>query len=611
MSKYLIIAALIITIISCATPGSPTGGLKDTVPPELLEASPMDQTTNFKDTEIRLFFSEWMKLESLEKELIITPRINTEYEHELKKQEFFLTFKEALPDSTTFTLNFRKALKDITEGNLWEDPRISFSTGPYLDSMEVSGTIVDVFTKQPMEAYTIGLYTTAYDTANLRQGEPLYFTTTDKSGYFNIRNIRNDNYLLYGFQDINDNLINESSSEPYTFYTDTLSLYDSVPPINLLSYKVNEDTLKLKKASPVGKDYKLNYNKGLANFSIQPLTEHDDSVIFAMLDNDAQDLRIFRENFPELAFQTDSLPLIITVFDSLNYSRVDSIYIKFRDSKVENTDITISKDPKTTITSGKQNFDIRFNKPVYHINYDSIFIAMDDSLIIDIDSSQLMLSDNNTHINLQTELKQSVLDTIAAVSKRLDKAAKAAQTARDSTENANTETENTETSETESEEGETKDKKRNVQKTYQPKIFLGTGSFIGIEQDSSKRKLYDINFINPETRGIIKGEVLNNEHPFIIQLLDKNFKVQDTLINKNNYVFTNVKPGEYRVRIIIDANNNRQWDSGNPLTLKEAEKIVFLEEVITVKANWELIDKNIDLNPIPTEDITVDKAVDN
>ncbi len=419
MKNRFLASILILFILGCASVSSPTGGVKDTTPPELLAAKPKDQSTNFNGREITLFFSEWMKEESLTKELIITPRIQIEYEHLLKKQEFVLTFEEDLPDSTTFTLNFRKALKDITEGNLWQDPKISFSTGPFLDSMKVTGTVTDALTQTPLANYTIGLYDIAYDTANLRQGEPLYFTTTGEKGLFDLTNVKAGRYLLYGFSDANDNLINSSANEPYTFYPDTLNLTDSIPPLFLLSYKVNEDTLMLSKAAATGKDFKIKYNKGISNYLIYNPSDSAQNF-YGMLENDGKDLRIFKENLPDITFNNDSLALYITVTDTLGTSRSDTVFAKFRDSKVTNPNLTITKQPNTEVLNGSQSFTIAFNKSVHHINYDSIFFAINDSLIYDVDSSQLALSANDHFATISSTLLQNQVDTVIARLKRLD-----------------------------------------------------------------------------------------------------------------------------------------------------------------------------------------------
>jgi len=662
MRQNFLAAILIAIIVGCASVSSPTGGIKDEIPPELLSANPKDQSTNFKGKEIKLFFSEWMKVEQLNQELIITPRTNIDYEHNLKKQEFTLTFEEALDDSTTYTLNFRKGLKDITEGNLWENPRISFSTGPYLDSMEVSGNVRNLFSKESLKDYTVGLYNPAYDTSNLRQGEPLYFTTTDENGYFNIRNIKRGNYLLFGFKDGNGNLINNSATEPYTFYADTLFLTDSIAPLDLLSYKVNEDTLKLSKSSPTGKDFKLNFNKGLASYQIFPLSDTVKLPIYALLESEAKDLRIFKENFPSIAFNTDSVSLQVVATDSLGMSRTDTVHAKFRESKVTNEAIKVLDKPKTDLISGQQKFKLRFNKPVHQINYDSIFIAIDDSLVIDIDSTQLSLTDNRQLLTIKAAILQAKIDTLVSKAKTIADERKKAQSATSdslSTDSTSYSPDSLTTIATKSDstdfqtdtissdkqnklitkgkakstsksnnkglqsndnpgrsgltagnQSSSKPQSQSKQQSFTPNLYFGKGAFVGIESDSIEQQSYKISFLDPSKHGIIKGQVLNANSSFIIQLTDEKYKVIDTLYNQKEYTFRYVKPGKYRLRLIIDENNNRQWDPGNPLTFKKPEAIIFLEELLTVKANWELIDKNIDLNPQENSGNTAEESED-
>ena len=661
MRHNFLAGILIAIIVGCASVSSPTGGIKDEIPPELLSAKPKDQSVNFKGKEITLFFSEWMKVEQLNQELIITPRTNIEYEHNLKKQEFTLTFDKPLDDSTTYTLNFRKALKDITEGNLWENPRISFSTGPYLDSMEVSGNVQDIFTRVNLKDYTIGLYNPAYDTSNLRQGEPLYFTTTDENGYFNIRNIKRGNYLLFGFKDSNNNLINNPASEPYTFYADTLHLTDSIAPITLNSYKINEDTLKLSKSSPTGKDFKLNFNKGLSSYQIIPLSDTVKLPIYAMLESEAKDLRIFKENFPSIAFNTDSVSLQVVATDSLGMSRIDTVHAKFRESKVTNEAIKVLDKPKTDLISGQQKFKLRFNKPAHQINYDSIYIALDDSLVINIDSSQVSLSDNRHLLEIKAEILQAQIDTIVARAKAIAAEQKQKANAQKDSLNAdsssvssdsianiestsdslNIERDSIDTNKKDKliNTGKTKSKSNNQgkdlqttnkaganltsgnrsssssqsqskQQNFTPNLYFGKAAIVGIESDSLAQQSYNITFLDPIKHGIIQGKILNANSNFIIELTDEKYKVIDTIYNQTEYTFRYVKPGKYKIRVIIDENGNAKWDSGNPLTFKQPEQIIFLEELLTVKANWELIDKNIDLNPQENSGNTSEESED-
>jgi len=136
---------------------------------------------------------------------------------------------------------------------------------------------------------------------------------------------------------------------------------------------------------------------------------------------------------------------------------------------------------------------------------------------------------------------------------------------------------------------------------YTLQLYLGQGAFIGIESDSTANSSTNITFKKAEDYGTIKGKVEGIESDYIIQLLSEKYEVIDTLINKNEYQFNYVEPGSYRLRLIEDTNGNAKWDAGDPLNLSPHENIYYLDEVITVKANWEVIDKDFD--------ISVDKSV--
>jgi hypothetical protein len=245
-----------------------------------------------------------MKLEQIQNELIITPREEIDYEANLKKQELIIQLEKPLKDSTTYTFNFREALKDITEGNLWENPVIAFSTGPFLDSLEFKGQVENVFTHQAQKDFLVGLYDANYDSADLRQGKPVYFTTTDENGNYRFRNLKAGNYRLYTFRDSNNDLINNSQSEAFGFHSEIISLYDSIGNIELTTYKRNEDTLKLKKYSPVGKDFIIQYNKGIKDYSlINPIDSSQ--YIYANDVEKSKYIKVYRENFPQLEYETE------------------------------------------------------------------------------------------------------------------------------------------------------------------------------------------------------------------------------------------------------------------------------------------------------------------
>lgn len=606
MIRKLISLSFIIIIYACATVQSPTGGEKDEKAPVLYESTPKDQSINFDGKEIKLFFNEWMKLEQLDNELIITPREDINYEASLKKQELIIELEEPLKDSTTYTFNFRKALKDITEGNLWENPTIAFSTGPFLDSLEISGTVKNIKNNATAESYIVGLYSNEYDTTNLRQGKPIYFTTTDKDGNFQMKNLKGGNYRLYTFEDKNDNLINNSRTEAYGFHPEVIELDDSIGRIDLSTYSRNEDTLKIKKYSPVGKDFIIQYNKGLSKYHVLNPKDSNQHIYTNDIESSSY-LKVYKENFPELEFETDSTLLMLEVKDSIGSKRLDSVYFKIRESRIKNDTISIIEKPTGKIQSGNQEFKFRLTKPAKYINYDSIQLRIDSIPIHQFTESEVELDFNKKSVLLKTQIEQKeilqIMDSLKEINQKQqsDSAINNLPDSSSVTDSTKEETiQNQDVLKPNNTENNSQRSSESSEGTLQ--IYLGKSAFIGIEKDTTKSVSVPLSFIDEEEFGIIKGKVINPGFPFVIELMNEKYEVQDTLINQEEFIFRYVKPGKYRLRLIKDENNNQIWDAGNPLILKKEEEYIYYNEVITVKANWEIIDKNFDFS--------VDKDVD-
>ena len=160
----LIIKSLVIIILfeilsyGCANPISPTGGIKDTIPPTLLESNPVDQQLNFEGQTITLWFDEIISADKITSNLVITPTTETKYKTVQKKYSVSLQFEEPFDDSTTYTFNFFDGITDITEKNPAENLILAFSTGNYIDSLYLSGQVIDLLTGEPQDKITVGLY---------------------------------------------------------------------------------------------------------------------------------------------------------------------------------------------------------------------------------------------------------------------------------------------------------------------------------------------------------------------------------------------------------------------------------------------------------------------
>ena len=153
-------------LLSCARQSSPTGGPKDTIPPVLVRVIPPNETINFNADQIELEFSEDVILNAPKEQLIITPTIGKEYKMTYRRNRVIIEFEEPLQDSTTYTFNFRESIQDITEKNSVRNLQLAYSTGTYLDSLSISGTIYHMLSGKPAEDATVALHT-ENDTFNI------------------------------------------------------------------------------------------------------------------------------------------------------------------------------------------------------------------------------------------------------------------------------------------------------------------------------------------------------------------------------------------------------------------------------------------------------------
>lgn len=188
---------------ACATPSPPQGGPRDETPPQLIEAeSTPNYQTNFEKQTIELTFDEWVVLEQVRQEVVISPPLEADPEIKLKRRTVQLIFPDtiSLRENATYTINFGEAVKDLNEKNPADDLRFVFSTGPFIDSLTLSGQVVDAQTGAAVEEVLFMLYENTADSV-VRTQWPFYFGKTDETGRFRIENIRAGTYKGFALED--------------------------------------------------------------------------------------------------------------------------------------------------------------------------------------------------------------------------------------------------------------------------------------------------------------------------------------------------------------------------------------------------------------------------
>lgn len=191
------------TIVSgCANRGmGPQGGPKDETPPKVVKEIPQNGVLNYKGKSIQVTFDEYIQLDNIAENLLISPPQQRPPEVSAIGKKLLVAFDDEVQDSTTYTLQFGKAICDNNEKNVLEDYTFSFSTGDVIDSMQIAGIMLNARDLNPISGILVGVHTDTTDTAF----EHLPFIRigrTNSSGEFTIANLKKGSYRLYGLQDM-------------------------------------------------------------------------------------------------------------------------------------------------------------------------------------------------------------------------------------------------------------------------------------------------------------------------------------------------------------------------------------------------------------------------
>jgi hypothetical protein len=548
---------LLLLIWGCANRIQPTGGPKDEDPPKVIASSPQYGTRNYLSQEVTIIFDEFINVKSLKEQLIITPRINGDYDYKINKRTITLEFEESFADSTTFTLNFREGIVDITESNAAENMLLAFSTGDLLDTLKLVGTLVDLMTKKPISAAAVGLYPLA-DTLDIFNGPPYYFTQTNENGNYVFNNIKDGDYRLYAFEDGNKNLICESDRESYAFLAQTITLDTAYIADTLDLQFLNIDTLKLTRSRASGLYFNVFANKYLTHAKLR--AENDSVVVFNYTDKH-KTLKIYNTFHIK-----DSLKVFATLQDSLGLVVQDSFYLKFIESSRKADEFQTSfKPPVASHKTKKISGEISFDKPLQQILLDSIAIKRDSSENYLVVNSFIYELDSLENILKYTiDIPPEILDTLSLMKEKTNNPLARSNRSKGTS---------------------------RAKPIYS--LSIPRGSFISIENDSSKASDAIIKFVSPALTGIINGSISSSYNSYTIQLLNNKMVVVLEHQNGKSYNFDEVTPGEYYIRILVDEDNNGQWDMADIRKNKQAEKVILYQDETgtsktVIRANWEV-----------------------
>ncbi len=242
---YFFLLLILLSCAACANIGALTGGAKDTTPPKIVDKkSTPNLQTNFKKQDILLTFDEWVKLEDVFNQVVVSPPLFEQPEVVLKGRTVIFRFAEAekLRENATYTINFGSAVKDLNESNVATNLRFVFSTGAQIDSLEVSARLVDALTGAPAEETLFMLYDNLEDSV-VRTQKPFYFAKTDKNGFAKIQNVRAGTFKVFALKDNDLNYRFNQESEKIGFPAQNLTVGEENKP-KMDTVAVKNDSLR-------------------------------------------------------------------------------------------------------------------------------------------------------------------------------------------------------------------------------------------------------------------------------------------------------------------------------------------------------------------------------
>lgn len=245
MTRFIWYLVTVFSLMACAKIVPPDGGDIDSTPPRDTLMVPLNESTRFNSKTIYIEFNEYVRLNDIYNQMIVSPPLKNTPEIRVKKKGVLIALKDTLLPNVTYTMNFGEGIVDITEGNPASSLLYVFSTGDELDSLVMRGRILDSYTGNPISGAKVMLYQDDVDSLP-RTEKPYYFTRTDDLGNYTFRYLKYGEYKLFALSEENRNYLFDDPTEGIAFKNELVVPYNPSDSIFIddLYMSVEQDTLQ-------------------------------------------------------------------------------------------------------------------------------------------------------------------------------------------------------------------------------------------------------------------------------------------------------------------------------------------------------------------------------
>ncbi|NCC99150.1 MAG: hypothetical protein EOL95_05520 [Bacteroidia bacterium] len=562
---------------SCANRGSgPQGGPKDELSPIIVKSSPSNRARLVSSKQISIEFNELISIEAAYKNVVISPAQKNQPTVKAIGKKAVVTLQDSLLENTTYTIDFGNSIVDYNEKNVFKDFQFSFSTGADFDTLQISGIVLDAHTLKAVPNIFVGIYNADNDTAF--QTTPfMRMSKTKEDGSFVIRNIKEGKYKLYALNDVTqtyfykqigtDIAFIDSILQPDvhmhgkidTIWTDSLKTkFDSLIVDAHTEYYPKDLILKSFKENPIKHFFKKCTRNSKNSFTLTFGATPAKQPIVKIIDSTEHSNWYIQEK----SIRTDSLTYWIT--DSLLYKQ-DTLNLSLTYLKTDSISNLVEKTDtiKMVVTNkagkkrNKSNAVDDKNLPLLFSHNISSNLEVYDTLSLNFeepiteivkDSIQLFIR----HDTLWTKIPFELIKDDSLCTKQLKFLYKKSY--------GDMYKLNVDSASIRSMYGRTVDK---FYKTFKIKQLEEYGNLF-------------VKLTDTPQNGIM--ELINQKDQW----------VQTAFMDGDEYIFQDIKPGAYYIRLIIDENGNGKWDTGIYKDHKQAEFVYYYPKQIKIRANWDI-----------------------
>lgn len=584
---------------SCAKQGYPSGGPVDRQPPEVKGVSPASESTNYSAKKFRIDFDEYVTMKDVDNNVLISPPMSSKPEYTTKGHSLIVKLTDTLAANTTYLFQFKGAIVDFNEGNALPSFEYVFSTGDLLDSMTISGKVLDALTQNaPETPVTVMAYEKKHDNDTLGDSivaktGPTYQTRTSSDGTFEFNYIRPAEYKIIALDDADRNL-RYSASEGIAWLDTAVSAWQmprrtpdssgrgqnvQLSPDSTAEASIQPSSQTSSDTQAIGQsNNQTNSQPILLNISLKEVAQQR---VLAKQFADRGCVQIVTQcPMHNPTVESDSIVWnLCAKRDTLNIWTLrqsrDSVHIVLSDSATSLNDTIVLKYREPRKTKRRNDTpEPELNKlqslvTSQHPFFDTMRVRLEiPSAVTSFDSIPLMLLDDSTVSYARFQLKAD--STVSYSPQSLTTTADILP--------------------------------------YEPlkqagkyTIKIGAKLFRDLYGRYNDSLAITTTVTSAEDYGTLSLELKKISTPLnrpVIQLLnDKNTTVSQQTPIDSKVTFSNLPPATYRVRLFEDIDGNGQWTPGDYYLHRQPEPMFYFQKNLQLRSNWEM-SETWELNPV-------------